>query len=166
MCTARSVTFSLSDTRVQSRTVSIHLIISKDNILISTSESTLEPISIIIRRHRHRLDRAACPLTTESLPFVQSPYMIVQVIADYVYDYKIGSDLARETAVPVRPCLIDTVGCDLEGMRFPKCLSVSELTWPRRQGPRCSQRRAISTPPERADTHRTPRGVVSSRGAP
>ena len=46
------------------------------------------------------------------------PDKVVQDIADYVHDYKIDSDLAWETA---RLCLIDTIGCGLEGLRFPEC---------------------------------------------
>jgi 2-methylcitrate dehydratase len=43
---------------------------------------------------------------------------VVRDIADYVHNYKIDSDLAWETA---RLCLIDTIGCGLEGLRFPEC---------------------------------------------
>lgn len=43
---------------------------------------------------------------------------VLQDIADYVHSYKIDSDLAYETA---RLCLIDTIGCGLEGLRFPEC---------------------------------------------
>ena len=46
------------------------------------------------------------------------PDKVVQDIADYVHDYKIDSDLAWETA---RLCLIDTIGCGLEGLRFTEC---------------------------------------------
>jgi 2-methylcitrate dehydratase len=46
------------------------------------------------------------------------PDKVVQDIADYVHDYKIDSDLAWETA---RLCLIDTIGCGLEGLRFEGC---------------------------------------------
>ncbi|KAI0305720.1 2-methylcitrate dehydratase [Multifurca ochricompacta] len=46
------------------------------------------------------------------------PDKVVQDIADYVHNYKIESDLAWETA---RLCLIDTIGCGLEGLRFPEC---------------------------------------------
>jgi 2-methylcitrate dehydratase len=46
------------------------------------------------------------------------PDKVVQDIASYVHDYKIDSDLAWETA---RLCLIDTIGCGLEGLRFPEC---------------------------------------------
>ncbi|KAL0068803.1 ATP-binding cassette transporter CGR1 [Marasmius tenuissimus] len=43
---------------------------------------------------------------------------VLQDIADYIHDYKVESDLAFETA---RLCLIDTIGCGLEGLRFPEC---------------------------------------------
>ena len=46
------------------------------------------------------------------------PDKVVQDIADYVHNYKIDSNLAWETA---RLCLIDTIGCGLEGLRFPEC---------------------------------------------
>ncbi|KAF9010515.1 2-methylcitrate dehydratase [Cyathus striatus] len=46
------------------------------------------------------------------------PDRVLQDIADYVHNYNIGSDLAFETA---RLCLIDTIGCGLEGLRFPEC---------------------------------------------
>lgn len=46
------------------------------------------------------------------------PDKVLQDIADYVHNYKIDSDLAFETA---RLCLIDTIGCGLEGLRFPEC---------------------------------------------
>ncbi|SRR6266550_2548682 len=43
---------------------------------------------------------------------------VLQDIADYVHNYKINSELAYETA---RLCLIDTIGCGLEALRFPEC---------------------------------------------
>ena len=46
------------------------------------------------------------------------PDRVLQDIADYVHDYQIDSELAFETA---RLCLIDTVGCGLEGLRFDAC---------------------------------------------
>jgi 2-methylcitrate dehydratase len=46
------------------------------------------------------------------------PDKAVRDIADYVHNYKIDSDLAWEAA---RLCLIDTIGCGLEGLRFPEC---------------------------------------------
>ncbi|KDQ57837.1 hypothetical protein JAAARDRAFT_130447 [Jaapia argillacea MUCL 33604] len=49
------------------------------------------------------------------------PDQVLKDIADYVHNYKIESDLAYETA---RLCLIDTIGCGLEGLRFPECRSI------------------------------------------
>ena len=46
------------------------------------------------------------------------PDKVMQDIADYVHGYRIDSDVAWETA---RLCLIDTIGCGLEGLRFPEC---------------------------------------------
>jgi 2-methylcitrate dehydratase len=43
---------------------------------------------------------------------------VLQDIADYVHNYKVDSDLAFETA---RLCLVDTIGCGLEALRFPEC---------------------------------------------
>ena len=39
-------------------------------------------------------------------------------IADYVFEYRIESDLAYETA---RHCLLDTLGCGMEALGFPAC---------------------------------------------
>ncbi|KIJ49614.1 hypothetical protein M422DRAFT_205076 [Sphaerobolus stellatus SS14] len=49
------------------------------------------------------------------------PDQVLQDIADYVHNYNITSELAYETA---RLCLIDTIGCGLEGLRFPECASL------------------------------------------
>ena len=46
------------------------------------------------------------------------PDKVLQDIADYVHSFKINSELAFETA---RLCLIDTIGCGLEALRFPDC---------------------------------------------
>jgi len=46
------------------------------------------------------------------------PDKVLVDIADYVHNYKIDSELAYETA---RLCLIDTIGCGLEGLRFKEC---------------------------------------------
>lgn len=46
------------------------------------------------------------------------PDKVLQDIADYIHGYKIDSPLAFETA---RLCLIDAIGCGLEGLRFPEC---------------------------------------------
>ncbi|KIM91892.1 hypothetical protein PILCRDRAFT_809880 [Piloderma croceum F 1598] len=49
------------------------------------------------------------------------PDKVLTDIADYVHNYKVDSDLAFETA---RLCLIDTIGCGLEGLRFPDCANL------------------------------------------
>jgi len=46
------------------------------------------------------------------------PDQVLVDIVDYVFDYKIDSALALETA---RNCLIDTLGCGLEGLEYPAC---------------------------------------------
>ncbi|GAA5949763.1 hypothetical protein JCM3765_007680 [Sporobolomyces pararoseus] len=49
---------------------------------------------------------------------------VIQDIADYVHNYKIDSDLAYSTA---RLCLIDTIGCGLEGLRVsPECKALMD----------------------------------------
>ena len=53
-------------------------------------------------------------ITTTSRPFDQALLDIV----DYVFDYKIESPLAYETA---RYCLLDTLGCGLQALDFPAC---------------------------------------------
>ena len=47
-----------------------------------------------------------------------APDKVLTDIADYVFDYKITSDLAWSTA---RACLIDTLGCGLEALEYPAC---------------------------------------------
>ncbi|KAI6135665.1 2-methylcitrate dehydratase [Pisolithus thermaeus] len=46
------------------------------------------------------------------------PDKVLKEIADYVHNYQVTSELALETA---RLCLIDTIGCGLEALRFPEC---------------------------------------------
>jgi 2-methylcitrate dehydratase len=46
------------------------------------------------------------------------PDKVLQDIADYVHSYKIDSPLAFETA---RLCLVDTLGCGLEGLKYEQC---------------------------------------------
>ncbi|HEX7385780.1 MAG TPA: bifunctional 2-methylcitrate dehydratase/aconitate hydratase [Castellaniella sp.] len=46
------------------------------------------------------------------------PDQVLTDIVDYVFNYKITSTLALETA---RNCLIDTLGCGLEGLEYPAC---------------------------------------------
>jgi hypothetical protein len=50
-----------------------------------------------------------------------APDQVLQDIADYVHDFNVDSELALETA---RLCLIDTLGCGLEGLQFPECASL------------------------------------------
>lgn len=50
-----------------------------------------------------------------------APDQVLADIADYVHSYDVTSELAYETA---RLCLIDTLGCGLEGLRFPECASL------------------------------------------
>ncbi|CAN6623200.1 2-methylcitrate dehydratase, mitochondrial [Trichomonascus vanleenenianus] len=46
------------------------------------------------------------------------PDKVLRDIADYVHDYKIESPVAMETA---RLCLLDTLGCGLEGLKYEQC---------------------------------------------
>ncbi|KAI6157565.1 2-methylcitrate dehydratase [Pisolithus tinctorius] len=46
------------------------------------------------------------------------PDKVLKDIADYVHNYQVTSELALDTA---RLCLIDTIGCGLEALRFPEC---------------------------------------------
>ncbi|GAA5860341.1 hypothetical protein JCM8547_003468 [Rhodosporidiobolus lusitaniae] len=53
---------------------------------------------------------------------------VLQDIADYVFNYEIKSDLAYSTA---RLCLIDTIGCGLEGLRVSEeCRKLMEPVVP------------------------------------
>ena len=47
-----------------------------------------------------------------------APDRVLTDIADYVLDFKIGSELAYTTA---RFCLMDTLGCGLEALEYPAC---------------------------------------------
>lgn len=47
-----------------------------------------------------------------------APDQVLVDIADYIHNYKIESPVALETA---RLCLIDTIGCGLEALRFEHC---------------------------------------------
>lgn len=47
-----------------------------------------------------------------------APDKVLTDIADYIHNYTDYSPLALETA---RLCLIDTIGCGLEGLRFEHC---------------------------------------------
>jgi 2-methylcitrate dehydratase len=47
-----------------------------------------------------------------------APDQVLTDIADYALSYEINSDLAYSTA---RACLIDTLGCGLEALKYPAC---------------------------------------------
>ncbi|GAA5824610.1 hypothetical protein JCM3770_006693 [Rhodotorula araucariae] len=52
------------------------------------------------------------------------PDQVIQDIADYVHNYEVKSDVAYSTA---RLCLIDTIGCGLEGLRVSdECRALME----------------------------------------
>ena len=80
-----------------------------------------------------RIPRTPAVPRRAALPFVRNmsaaaesavrpdPDQVIQDIADYVHNYKIDSPLAFETA---RLCLIDTIGCGLEALRFPACANL------------------------------------------
>ncbi|KAA8911204.1 hypothetical protein TRICI_003926 [Trichomonascus ciferrii] len=46
------------------------------------------------------------------------PDKVLKDIASYVHNYKVDSDVAWETA---RLCLLDTLGCGLEGLKYDQC---------------------------------------------
>ena len=84
--------------------------ISLPGLLSSLPVSSQYPITPIISRKMsaHQGESTLRP----------DPDKVLTDIADYVHNYKVDSDLAFETA---RLCLIDTIGCGLEGLRFPGC---------------------------------------------
>ncbi|MGH8230641.1 MAG: MmgE/PrpD family protein, partial [Steroidobacteraceae bacterium] len=47
-----------------------------------------------------------------------APDALLTAIADYALDYRNPSELARETAYH---CLVDTLGCGFQALRFPAC---------------------------------------------
>lgn len=49
------------------------------------------------------------------------PDQVLKDIAGYVHDYKVDSPLAFETA---RLCLLDTLGCGLEGLKHQQCANL------------------------------------------
>lgn len=49
------------------------------------------------------------------------PDQVLQDIADYIHNYKIDSPVAWETA---RLCLLDTLGCGLEGLKYEQCANL------------------------------------------
>lgn len=57
-------------------------------------------------------------MSTPTLQANQNPDQVLVDIADYVYEFKIKSATAFDTA---RNCLIDTLGCGLEALSYPAC---------------------------------------------
>lgn len=49
------------------------------------------------------------------------PDKVLQDIADYIHNYKIDSPVAVETA---RLCLLDTLGCGLEALKYEQCANI------------------------------------------
>lgn len=106
--------------------------------VLSFKNGTLRPIASIAPQHRaihlsHSVLRSIVgPPSTISVSHLfrsmsqhagestlrPEPDKVLQDIADYVHNYQIDSKLAFETA---RLCLIDTIGCGLEALRFPEC---------------------------------------------
>lgn len=88
--------------------------------LVSTSSQHLQsgtesrsPTRTPVALHRRAMSAHAGESTLRP-----DPDKVLQDIADYVHSFKIDSELAFETA---RLCLIDTIGCGLEALRFPDC---------------------------------------------
>ncbi|HEX2789212.1 MAG TPA: bifunctional 2-methylcitrate dehydratase/aconitate hydratase [Steroidobacteraceae bacterium] len=50
-----------------------------------------------------------------------APDAVLSAIADYTLDYATPSELARETAYY---CLMDTLGCGFQALRFPACVKL------------------------------------------
>ncbi|KDN35078.1 hypothetical protein K437DRAFT_271370 [Tilletiaria anomala UBC 951] len=50
------------------------------------------------------------------------PDQVLQDIADYVHNYDINSDVAYKTA---RLCLLDTLGCGIEALRYPQAKAIT-----------------------------------------
>ncbi|KIJ44458.1 hypothetical protein M422DRAFT_252063 [Sphaerobolus stellatus SS14] len=72
--------------------------------------------------HHHRSGRCHPAIVKIHMSSVcPKPDLVLQDIADCVHNYNITSELAYETA---RLCLIDIIGCGLEGLRFPECMSL------------------------------------------
>ncbi len=101
--TPRVQTASISSSRRQK-----NLIIASPYLSTTTTTTTTVSSTATRAMSTHYGESAVRP----------EPDKVVQEIADYVHDYKIDSGLAWETA---RLCLIDTIGCGLEGLRFPEC---------------------------------------------
>jgi 2-methylcitrate dehydratase len=98
--------------RVQTASISISSSRRQKNLFASPPSSTATTIALTTSRSMSTTHFGESTVRPE-------PDKVVQDIADYVHDYKIDSDLAWETA---RLCLIDTIGCGLEGLRVsPEC---------------------------------------------
>ena len=50
-----------------------------------------------------------------------APDQVLTAIADYVLDYKVESQAARETA---RYCLMDSLGCGMLALSYPACVKL------------------------------------------
>ncbi|KAI0775720.1 2-methylcitrate dehydratase [Trametes elegans] len=96
--------------RVQTAAISS---ISRSPLLSRTSRSVVPALrpAALARTMSSHAESAVRP----------EPDQVLQDIADYVHNYKIESPLAWETA---RLCLIDTIGCGLEALRFPACTNL------------------------------------------
>lgn len=58
----------------------------------------------------------SAPINTDNVR--PEPDTVLKDIAEYVHNYKIDSPVAQETA---RLCLLDTLGCGLEGLKYDQC---------------------------------------------
>lgn len=74
----------------------------------------------IVQAHPALSSTHARPMSAESAER-PSPDKALVDIANYIHDHNAFSDLAIETA---RLCLIDTVGCGLEALRFKHCTNL------------------------------------------
>lgn len=81
------------------------------SLLLTPISPTRSPRTLPARAMLHTAESASRP----------APDQVLADIADYVHSYDVASELAYETA---RLCLIDTLGCGLEGLRFPECASL------------------------------------------
>jgi MmgE/PrpD N-terminal domain len=75
---------------------------------LKTRSTILPAFPACIRFMAHQAESAARPEFDN----------VVKDIADYVHNYNVKTELAMETA---RLCLIDTIGCGLESLRFKEC---------------------------------------------
>ena len=82
------------------------------------SISYRSPLGVSSRLVLHRAAARAMSVHHGESAVRPEPDKVLKDIADYVHNYQITSDLAFETA---RLCLIDTIGCGLEGLNFPEC---------------------------------------------